>query len=244
MEKHILKYNGEEVDHLLAKIEQAPDAIASEAYVQTEVANLVNSAPETLDTLGEVAKAIQDNETVVDALNSAIGEKANKSDIPNTSNFVTKEYVDTKTNTAKKLIKNISATSGRTLVLNGLNISTDFVLKISARSNSMNSSINCAGDLYLNNTSFTSLGTANRNAYTITTCYFSRNCANNGWIIDIYTNETVTSLTATKRRFTNVNHWEMSDSFMTALTSVKIGFIDTNNDGDTVFQYAAIEVYA
>lgn len=76
MEKHILKYNGEEVDHLLAKIEQAPDAIASEAYVQTEVANLVNSAPETLDTLGEVAKAIEDNETVVDALNSAIGNKA------------------------------------------------------------------------------------------------------------------------------------------------------------------------
>ena len=76
MEKHILKYNGEEVDHLLAKIEQAPDAIASEAYVQTEVANLVNSAPETLDTLGEVAKAIEDNETVVEALNAAIGNKA------------------------------------------------------------------------------------------------------------------------------------------------------------------------
>lgn len=76
MEKHILKYNGEEIDHLLAKIEQAPDAIASEAYVQTEVANLVNSAPETLDTLGEVAKAIQDNETVVEALNAAIGNKA------------------------------------------------------------------------------------------------------------------------------------------------------------------------
>ena len=78
MEKHILKYNGEEVDHLLAKIEQAPDAIASEAYVQTEVANLVNSAPETLDTLGEVAKAIEDNETIVEALNAAIGNKADK----------------------------------------------------------------------------------------------------------------------------------------------------------------------
>lgn len=93
MEKHILKYNGEEVDHLLAKIEQAPDAIASEAYVQTEVANLVNSAPETLDTLGEVAKAIQDNETVVDALNSAIGNKADKSEIPDMSKYATQDYV-------------------------------------------------------------------------------------------------------------------------------------------------------
>lgn len=93
MEKHILNYSGAQVDHLLAKIEQAPDAIASEAYVQTEVANLVNSAPETLDTLGEVAKAIQDNETVVDALNSAIGNKADKSEIPDMSRYATQDYV-------------------------------------------------------------------------------------------------------------------------------------------------------
>lgn len=41
MEKHILKYNGEEVNHLLAKIEQAPDVIASEAYVHT-ISNIVS----------------------------------------------------------------------------------------------------------------------------------------------------------------------------------------------------------
>ena len=50
-------------------------------YVDTKVADLVNSAPETLDTLGEVAKAIQENESVVDALNSAIGSKADKSEL-------------------------------------------------------------------------------------------------------------------------------------------------------------------
>lgn len=99
MEKHILKYNGEEVDHLLAKIEQAPDVIASEAYVQTEVANLVNSAPETLDTLGEVAKAIEDNETVVEALNAAIGNKADKTELANKADI---SYVDSKTGTVVK----------------------------------------------------------------------------------------------------------------------------------------------
>lgn len=54
---------------------------ATTSYVDTKVANLVNSAPTTLDTLGEVATAIQNNESVVSALNSAIGNKANVSDV-------------------------------------------------------------------------------------------------------------------------------------------------------------------
>lgn len=56
--------------------------VANKGYVDRKVADLVNSAPETLDTLGEVAQAIKDNEDVVDALNSAIGNKADKSSIP------------------------------------------------------------------------------------------------------------------------------------------------------------------
>lgn len=62
--------------------------LATESYVNTKVANLVNSAPETLDTLGEVATAIQNNASVVEALNSAIGNKANASDL---DNYVTKD---------------------------------------------------------------------------------------------------------------------------------------------------------
>lgn len=57
------------------------DGLASESYVDTKVAALVNSAPATLDTLGEVATAIQNNEDVVEALNSAIGSKANDADL-------------------------------------------------------------------------------------------------------------------------------------------------------------------
>lgn len=53
----------------------------AKSYADEAVARLVGSAPETLDTLEEVSKAIQDNETVVDALNAAIGSKADKSEL-------------------------------------------------------------------------------------------------------------------------------------------------------------------
>lgn len=48
---------------------------ATEDYVEEAVANLVNSAPDTLDTLGELAAAFQENEEVVDVLNQAITTK-------------------------------------------------------------------------------------------------------------------------------------------------------------------------
>lgn len=58
----------------------ADHPIALKEDITKEIANLVNSAPETLDTLGEVATAIQDNAGVVEALNSAIGTKQNSTD--------------------------------------------------------------------------------------------------------------------------------------------------------------------
>lgn len=51
------------------------------SYTDTAVANLVNSAPETLNTLGELATAIQENEGVIEALNSAVGNKASKEEL-------------------------------------------------------------------------------------------------------------------------------------------------------------------
>jgi hypothetical protein len=40
---------------------------ATKAYVDTKVADLVNSAPETLDTLGEIATAIEAGGTVYES---------------------------------------------------------------------------------------------------------------------------------------------------------------------------------
>ena len=55
----------------------ASDTALSSAkeYTNTSIANLVNSAPETLDTLGELAEAMKANEDVVDALDAAITNK-------------------------------------------------------------------------------------------------------------------------------------------------------------------------
>ena len=55
-----------------------PEGLATTEYVDKKVADLVNSAPETLDTLGEVAEAIEENADIVEALNSAIGNKVSK----------------------------------------------------------------------------------------------------------------------------------------------------------------------
>ena len=51
---------------------------ADKTYVDEKVANLVGSAPETLDTIGELATALQENEDVVEVLNQAIMVKADK----------------------------------------------------------------------------------------------------------------------------------------------------------------------
>ena len=50
-------------------------------YTDKKIADLINGAPETLDTIGEVAQAIKENESVVKALNAAIGKKANQTEI-------------------------------------------------------------------------------------------------------------------------------------------------------------------
>ena len=55
--------------------------IATTAFVGTAVANLVGSAPETLNTLGELATAFQEHEEVTDAINASIATKANDSNV-------------------------------------------------------------------------------------------------------------------------------------------------------------------
>lgn len=50
----------------------------AKSYADTKVATLVGSAPETLDTLEEVAAAIEAHKDVTDALNAAIGNKVDK----------------------------------------------------------------------------------------------------------------------------------------------------------------------
>lgn len=52
---------------------------SAKSYTDTKISNLINGAPETMDTLKEVSDAISKHESVVKALNAAIGNKAENS---------------------------------------------------------------------------------------------------------------------------------------------------------------------
>jgi hypothetical protein len=51
---------------------------ADKNYVDEKIAGLVDSAPETMNTIGALATALQENQEVVDILNAAITNKADK----------------------------------------------------------------------------------------------------------------------------------------------------------------------
>lgn len=72
------KVNTSELDNYYTKpeVEVFHDEIKN--YVDDEVAALVNSAPETLDTLGELAAAFEENKEVVEALDASITNKQDK----------------------------------------------------------------------------------------------------------------------------------------------------------------------
>ena len=53
----------------------------SNKYTDQKIADLINGAPETMDTLKEVANAIEKNKSVVEALDKSIGTKANQNEL-------------------------------------------------------------------------------------------------------------------------------------------------------------------
>lgn len=68
-------------------------------FTLQKIAALINGAPETLDTLKEVAEAISENRSVVAALDAAVGKKANQSEVGthtgNTTIHITRGERDT-----------------------------------------------------------------------------------------------------------------------------------------------------
>lgn len=80
---------------------------ATEEYVNQVVSTLINHAPETLDTLGELAIALQENDTIVDILNNAIGNKVDKTQL---DDYV--KFTDYATQTKAGVLKLGSASTG------------------------------------------------------------------------------------------------------------------------------------
>lgn len=53
----------------------------SNAYTDVKIAELIDGAPSTLDTLGEIAQALQEGGGISDALDAAIGSKASRAEL-------------------------------------------------------------------------------------------------------------------------------------------------------------------
>lgn len=61
------------------------NSYATEGYVGTAIANLVDSAPETLDTLNELAAALGDDPNFATTVTTALGTKLNSADFDSTA---------------------------------------------------------------------------------------------------------------------------------------------------------------
>ena len=61
----------------------------AKAYTDTSVAALVNSAPETMDTISELGNLILENESAIDALDEAITYRATKTELNSHTNNTT-----------------------------------------------------------------------------------------------------------------------------------------------------------
>lgn len=85
------------------------------SYVDTKVANLVNSAPETLDTLNELANALGNDPNFATTVATQIGTKANSSDV------YTKSETDTLL-TSKANSSEVYTKSEIDNMLNGLSV--------------------------------------------------------------------------------------------------------------------------
>lgn len=102
-------------------------------YVDLAIANLINGAPSTLDTLGEIANAMSDNADVVAALNAAIGTKANQAEMESLLGTKLSKTGDSKDNTITFTSSDTTTPSGWTnvSVLQSGETHKSFVQKVS-----------------------------------------------------------------------------------------------------------------
>lgn len=59
----------------LAQLALLVDTKADQSYVQQQIANLVGSAPEALDTIYELATALQNNQTLLESFNQSVANR-------------------------------------------------------------------------------------------------------------------------------------------------------------------------
>ena len=107
-------------DDKFTEIETSISSAKSETktYTDTKIANLINGAPETLDTLKEVADAISASKSTEEALNNAIGTKANQSDFNSHINDSIKHITSDERNKWNKVTDKVDKVEGKILSSN------------------------------------------------------------------------------------------------------------------------------
>jgi hypothetical protein len=123
---------------------------STKAYVDTAVANLVDGAPATLDTLNEIAAAIADNSSFSNSvvlktgstMSGALAMGTNKitglGDPTNAQDAATKNYIDTITLAPSNLTGPITSTGSATAIASQTGTGTKFVVDSSPTITSTN----------------------------------------------------------------------------------------------------------
>ena len=100
----------------LAMLAQLVDTKADQAYVNQQIANLVGSAPEALDTIYELAAAIQNEASIIESLNQSVANRVRFDVATQALTEIQKENARTnigaeKIGTAQQLVSQITAQS-------------------------------------------------------------------------------------------------------------------------------------
>lgn len=88
---------------------QSLDGLATEDYVNTQVSNLVNSAPDKLNTLDELAAALGDDANFANTVTTELSKKANSADLGSLAKKSTVDKLDLSSSVQTSLNKADSA---------------------------------------------------------------------------------------------------------------------------------------
>lgn len=100
----------------LAQLALLVDTKADQSYVNQQIANLVGSAPEALNTIYELAAAIQNDQSLIDSLNQSVANRVRFDIATQALTEIQKDNARTniaaeKIGTAQQLVSQITATS-------------------------------------------------------------------------------------------------------------------------------------
>lgn len=100
----------------LAQLALLVDTKADQSYVNQQIANLVGSAPEALNTIYELAAAIQNNQSLIDSLNQSVANRVRFDIVTQALTEIQKQNARTnidaeKIGTAQQLVSQITVAS-------------------------------------------------------------------------------------------------------------------------------------